>query len=786
MSTVKNKGKFPQQNKWWNIDLATYDRSYHLTEAERTAMIPFMRRKRRIAQKLCESPYYCEDLRRLMAPLLDIARCTEVGVGDPVQVETWRWAFTLLMREAYDRQETYWAWTTKEWAEILCQNAMIFEKKYGFHSSCRMHVMKIAYLIGNFSSFHLTGIPYLCKFAKSIFGRRPVETAIEQVANQLSRWGYQKNEGAMSQTASGVSGLLLINRSPRLEDIKIDLLNTLRKADKSLPFIHGLANQIYSISRVLAALKIIPEGVTSDPMWNRPSRPNIATIGVSTEWASWVERWRSTTTLQKRSAETAYSSMLMAGRWLYKTHPEITRPEQWSRELCAEYVAAVDKSVVGQWISGVKFNRVNEGKPLKPATKSRVLGALRTFFRDCQDWEWVSRRFNPARALATPHSIRKLIGSIPRTIQEDIWAKLLWAALNLTEADLPKGRNRSNQVRPFFYRPEMVRAVAVVWLFSGARNDEIIRLRVGCVRWLAESVPVIGEGGILSKDAICMLEIPTNKTSPQFTKPVDRVVGEVIEAWERVRTETPLMLDPKTNEMVQYLFAQRAKRVSRTFINKTLIPILCSKAGVPEADAKGDITSHRGRSTIATKLANCKDPMTLLELMKWLGHTDVKSTMRYVEATPIKLGKAYQDADFFSHNVRTIQVLIDQDAILSGAAAQGEPWRYYDLGDGLCTNAFFVTCPHRVACAKCAFYVPKNSAKELFLEGKANLLKMRQEIPLNEDEIAAVDEGIEALQKLCNKLADVPTPSGNTPRQMYSKEKTTPPIQITRLKLTGS
>jgi integrase len=690
------------------------------------------------------------------------------------------------MLQTFERQKTYWVWTTEEWTEILCESTQSFEKKYGLQSSYRTHVMQIAYFLGKFSSFHLTGVYRQYNFAKSVFGWAPVESAATAITDQLERWGYQKNDKAKRRTASGVSGLLLMNRGLCLKDIKIELLNTLRKADKSLLFSYGLAGQIYSISRALVALDIIPEGVTNDTMWNQPPRPDIATIGVSERWASWAKRWKSTTPLQKKTAEAGYSSILMAGRWLYKEHPEISEPKQWSRELCAEYISALDKSVVGQWISGIKFNRINEGKPLKPASKARILGGLRTFFRDCQDWEWIPRKFNPFRALATPRSVTRLMGAAPRVIAEDIWAKLLWAALNLSEADLPKWRDLSNELRPYYYRPEMMRALSIVWLFSGARNDEIIRLRVGCVRWLSESVPVIGEGGILSKDAVCMLEIPTNKTSPQFTKPVDRVVGEAIEAWERVRTETPMILDPKTKEMVQYLFAQRAKRISRFFINKTLIPILCRKAGVPEADAKGDITAHRARSTMATKLANCKDPMTLHELMRWLGHASVEATIRYVEVTPIKLGKAYQDADFFSRNVRTIQVLIDQDAIVSGAAVQGEPWRYYDLGEGLCTNAFFVTCPHRVACAKCAFYVPKQSAKALFLEGKANLLRMRQEIPLTEDEIAAVDEGVEALQKLCNKLANVPTPSGATPRQMYSQEEGTRPIQITRLKLTGS
>ena len=52
------------------------------------------------------------------------------------------------------------------------------------------------------------------------------------------------------------------------------------------------------------------------------------------------------------------------------------------------------------------------------------------------------------------------------------------------------------------------------------------------------------------------------------------------------------------------------------------------------------------------------------------------------------------------------------------------------------------------------------------LEAKANLLRMKQEIPLSEEEQVAIDDGLTALEKLCEKLADVPTPAGPTPREL--------------------
>ena len=105
-----------------------------------------------------------------------------------------------------------------------------------------------------------------------------------------------------------------------------------------------------------------------------------------------------------------------------------------------------------------------------------------------------------------------------------------------------------------------------------------------------------------------------------------------------------------------------------------------------------------------------------------------------------------------------VSVLIDQGLIAAGLAAEGKPWRYYDLGHGFCSYDFFEQCPHRMACAKCSFYIPKSSSEAHCLEGKQNLLKLLQEIPLTEDEQAAVEEGIEAMNKLIFKLTDVATP----------------------------
>src|SRR5260370_13955151 len=183
---------------------------------------------------------------------------------------------------------------------------------------------------------------------------------------------------------------------------------------------------------------------------------------------------------------------------------------------------------------------------------------------------------------------------------------------------------------------------------------------------------------------------------------------------------------------------------------------------------RGRITSHRARSTSATQLLNAKEPMSLVELQEWLGHRMPSSTQRYAKITPTKLMKSYSDAGYFSRNLRAIEVLIDQEKVRSGVSA-GEAWKFYDLGHGYCTYDFFDQCPHRMACAKCSFYMPKGSTASALLEVKSNLLPMRQEIPLNDAELAALDDGVSALESLLSRLSDLPTPAVPTPLQLRAE-----------------
>ena len=83
---------------------------------------------------------------------------------------------------------------------------------------------------------------------------------------------------------------------------------------------------------------------------------------------------------------------------------------------------------------------------------------------------------------------------------------------------------------------------------------------------------------ILAEDAVCLLDVPVHKTGTAFTKPVDPIVGQAIAAWQalgpasRRRTARPA-------SRCDMLFSVRAQPVAKVYINPTLIPALCAKAG---------------------------------------------------------------------------------------------------------------------------------------------------------------------------------------------------------------
>ncbi len=740
----------------WPIDPARYDRTPELSSKELAALNALDWDVCRLGSVASSRPEWAT-LERLLRPL-DDARLSLFTPDTRHRQRNALDAVGLILYGCRLQQTTFWQWDEATWVEILGADQRSFHQRTfprKLDAGVRSCMVAIAYLLNCFSAFQLLGSFNRLALATKVFDPAQVAEAMNRIMTVLQGWGYH-GANSRDKYPGLICTLLLLNRSPRLSDLTTPALEEFR-THRAIH--HLMRSPIYAIHRAVAALGYV------DPPNRLPAGPEILVEGVSALWQQWVERWTATSTLTPKVRGSFRTILLKAGRWLAKEHPEICEPAQWTRELCAEYLALVERLCIGDYTQRRAPFASRIGRPLSAKSKAGYITAVRTFFHDCQEWEWITRRFDPARALATPRSIRALTGPDPRVISDAIWAKLVWAGLNLEASDLPT--NTGGQ----FYPLELVRALAITWLFAGLRSDELSRLRLGCIRWQREAILASEQPPEeVSKEAVCLLDVPTHKTGIAFTKPVDPLVGRAIAAWEAVRPVQPPMLDRRTGEAVQFLFCYRATRVAKEYLNVGLIPALGRKAGVPLEDVRGRITSHRARATIASQLYNAKEPMTLFELQAWLGHQSAETTQYYARLTPTTLAKAYTDAGYFSRNVRTIEVLIDREAIESGAVASGTPWQYFDLGHGYCTYSFFEQCPHRMACARCDFYLPKGSTRGQLLEAKENLQHMLATIPLTEEERAAVEDGEVALDHLLEQLVDVPTPAGPTPRQLTADE----------------
>ena len=72
-------------------------------------------------------------------------------------------------------------------------------------------------------------------------------------------------------------------------------------------------------------------------------------------------------------------------------------------------------------------------------------------------------------------------------------------------------------------------------------------------------------------------------------------------------------------------------------------------------------------------------------------------------------------------------------------------------------------CPHRLACVRCPFYEPKDSQQLLIPEAEGNLIRLRQDLYLTEEEQSVIDGDVVAYRVLRERNWNVPTPAAPSP-----------------------
>ncbi|MGW1290366.1 tyrosine-type recombinase/integrase, partial [Streptomyces sp. NPDC002586] len=407
---------------------------------------------RRLARHDPAAPQW-RQIRRLLRPLDDAAAALD-SPPTPHRRRAMLDAGAVVLMRCAETGRSYWSWTETEWADLLgCD-------QHGFRKSApswaddavRPYLAAHAFFLGGFTAFYRLGSFSRLTLAWRVFGRDRVDGEIRRIRAVLDGWGYQLGRDNDSVLPMVACQVFLLNRSPHIEDVTTELFERIR-GERLLPDLR--LNTLHAMQRAVAEL-----GHCAPPQ-RMTGRHSARASGGAQEWAQWVDRWYDTSTLTPRVRGSVRSTLFKVGRWLEAEHPEAADPARWTRQTCAAWIAALDRMKVGDYVQRTVGLKDRIGKPLEAPTKATQLSAVRTFFRDCQEWEWLPRRFDPQRALATPRSVAALLGPDPRVIADEVWAKLMWAGLNLQEDDLPQTRAGN------FYPLELVRAVTLTWLFSG-------------------------------------------------------------------------------------------------------------------------------------------------------------------------------------------------------------------------------------------------------------------------------------------------------------------------------
>lgn len=159
-------------------------------------------------------------------------------------------AMGLVLVRTGQLRRTYWQWSTAEWTSLVGTSTREFLDPWPgwLDKGVRPYVLAYAYLLGAFTGMRQIGRFHRNALAWRVFGRDLVEAAVGQVSEALAGWGYH---GTEAHHATALCQLLLINRSPFLQDLTSEFL--LRARRERLAGVR-LDSTVHAIHRALAEL----------------------------------------------------------------------------------------------------------------------------------------------------------------------------------------------------------------------------------------------------------------------------------------------------------------------------------------------------------------------------------------------------------------------------------------------------------------------------------------------------------------------------------------------------
>ena len=377
-----------------------------------------LRRRRGYDQKLSEWGL----VGRLLAPL-DAANVFMHRPDTALHRRSALDAAGLVLSRCAKEDAAYWGWPEEAWVRLIGQDRHAFARPWPdwVDQTARPYVAAYGYLLCGFDALHRLGSFNRLALAWRVFGREAMDHAQERIAAKLEGWGYRSARTDLF-IRTFIAQLLLINRSARLEDLTDEVFQRLRDD----PRLGQRRRPFHAVHRAIAGM-----GFASPPVAPTKGRQ----MPVQGAPAEWIACGRSL--VRDIDPDTG-------GPARVPQHPghgramacSVTARSRLADRLDARNLRRLDRT--GDAHKHRRFRAAPGGPRRPPRTPSRahdhgqlhdgdahVLSRLPGVGLDARGASI------PARALATPRSVRALIGPDPRVIADDVWAKLLWAGLNL-------------------------------------------------------------------------------------------------------------------------------------------------------------------------------------------------------------------------------------------------------------------------------------------------------------------------------------------------------------------
>ncbi|MGI5192195.1 hypothetical protein ACQEVY_00820 [Streptomyces sp. CA-288835] len=163
-------------------------------------------------------------------------------------------AAVVLLRYAQTGR-SYWAWSGEEWVGLLGKDLASFRTSVSARAekAARPQLAAHAFLLGGFADFYKLGKFGRLALAWRVFGRDRVDGETRRIRTVLAGWGYQLGREDDQLLPMVVCQVLLLNRSPHLEDLTTALFERIR-AERLLPAARGNTLHAHAAGRRRAGL----------------------------------------------------------------------------------------------------------------------------------------------------------------------------------------------------------------------------------------------------------------------------------------------------------------------------------------------------------------------------------------------------------------------------------------------------------------------------------------------------------------------------------------------------